>query len=50
MKMVEKPPIRRQWYHCPHCDAKAMLYDNTAKCSGVFTKCKNCRKEFEIKI
>lgn len=28
----------------------AVLYDNTAHSNGVYVKCKECRKEFEIRI
>ena len=47
---IEKPPLIRKWYRCPYCKTKAMLYDNTAECHGVYFKCKVCKKEFEIMI
>ena len=48
---VKIPPVRREWARCPYCGAKAVLYDNTAQCSGVFVKCtRGCRREFELKI
>ena len=50
MEKIRKPPLRRDWYCCPYCGAKTMLYDNTARCNGVFLKCKRCRREFEVKI
>lgn len=43
-------PLRRMWYKCPHCSKKAVVYDNSAHCKGVYYKCKYCGKEFEIKI
>lgn len=52
MIKIERPPIVRKWYCCPYCGKNALIYDNTASCKGVFTKCKNkkCGKEFEIRI
>lgn len=50
MKKIIKPPIMRKWYTCPHCGKNAVLYDNTAKCTGLYMKCKECKIEFEIKI
>lgn len=47
MKMIA---LRRDWYRCPHCGKNLVIYDNTANCSGVFMKCKNCRQEVEIKL
>lgn len=47
---IKKPPLERKWYMCPFCGKKLVIYDNTAKCSGVFIMCKNCKKEVEIKI
>lgn len=42
--------FERQWYVCPHCGQKLLLYDSMAVCSGVFVICKGCKKEVEIKI
>lgn len=50
MKKIVKPPIMRKWYACPYCGKNAVLYDNTARCTGLYMKCKECKKEFEIKI
>ena len=48
---IKKPPVRREWAHCPHCGSKTVLYDNTSDCSGVYIKCtRGCRQEFELKI
>lgn len=44
------PAVERKWFKCPHCGKKLVLYDNTAKASGVFIKCKNCKNEVELKI
>ena len=50
MKEIEKPPLQRKWYRCPHCGKNTVLYDNTAHSNGVYVKCKECRREFEIRI
>lgn len=50
MKLKNKISTERKWYECPHCRAHLLIYDNTAKCSGVFFKCKKCGQEVEIKI
>lgn len=50
MKKLKKPPLARKWFLCPHCKTKLAIYDNTARCNGLFTKCKTCKKEIEIKI
>lgn len=48
---LKLPPLRREWVRCPSCGAKTILYDNTAKCSGVYIKCtRGCKKEFELVI
>ena len=47
---VAKPPLERKWYKCPYCQKAALIYDNTAVCSGGFMKCKFCKREFEIKV
>ena len=50
-EVIARPPLRREWAHCPYCGAKAVLYDNTADCSGAFLKCtRGCKREFELKI
>lgn len=49
-KEIKKPPIKRMWYQCPHCGKNLIVYDNTAHCSGIFVKCKNCKNEVEIRI
>ena len=43
-------PIKREWFHCPICNTKLAVYDNTARSNGVFIKCKSCKNEIEIKI
>lgn len=47
---MKLPKIRRMWVECPHCGSHDRIFDNTANCNGVFSKCKSCKKEFEIKI
>ena len=43
-------PVERKWYNCDNCGQHILIYDDTAKCRGVFVKCKRCGKEVEIKI
>lgn len=51
MKNILKPPLEKKWVKCPFCDAKTILFDNTAECSGVYVKCtRGCKREFEVKI
>ena len=45
-----KIPTRREWYRCPHCGQKLLVYTDTAECSDLYMKCRKCRKEVEIKI
>ena len=47
---IKKPPLERKWYTCPYCGKKLVIYDNTARSSGVFILCKNCKNEIEIRI
>ena len=41
---------KKAWYHCPNCGKHLLIYAEGAKCSGVFLRCKECRKVIEIKI
>ena len=43
-------PFKRFWAVCPYCGKNVALFNNTANCSGVFPKCKQCGQEFELKI
>lgn len=43
-------PTRREWYLCPHCGRKLVIYDDTAVCIGVYVKCRECRREVKIEI
>ncbi len=45
-----KLPVKKEWFKCPVCGKKLVLYDNAANCKGVFIYCKKCRKDIEIKI
>lgn len=45
---MKLPPLEREWYKCPHCGTKLLLFDNTANCKGVYIKCKTCKREIEI--
>lgn len=44
-----KIPTERKWFDC-ECGQHLLIYDDTAKCMGVFIKCKRCGREVEIKI
>ena len=43
-------PFKRRWAKCPHCGKNIVLFHDSAKCTGVFFKCRQCHKEFELKI
>lgn len=47
---IKEAPGKREWFRCPVCGAKLMVYDSSAESHGVYIKCKNCRKVVEIKI
>lgn len=38
-----------KWYKCPICGQKALRIDDTKNISGVFTKCKKCKQEYEVR-
>ncbi|EJU22582.1 hypothetical protein HMPREF1143_1762 [Peptoanaerobacter stomatis] len=43
--------MKKQWYYCPHCGQKLLLYDVVnGKSRKIFVKCKKCKKEIEINI
>lgn len=48
--MEIKIPTRREWYPCPYCGQHLLVYTDTAVCSGLYAKCRKCRREVEIKI
>lgn len=52
--MIELPKAeyKREWGVCPHCGNKnkSFLITNNAVCYGVYTVCKKCKKEYEIRI
>ena len=48
--MLNKPPLEKKWYECPHCGKKLVIYNNVACCSGVFVYCKRCKRQIEIII
>ena len=50
VKKLEKPPLTRHWYVCPVCGMKLAIRDNTARCHGIYIKCRACKREIEIKI
>ena len=43
-------PTERMWYRCPYCGKKLLIYDNAAKCSGIYIQCKKCKREVEVRI
>lgn len=47
---VKFPPIKREWIKCPKCGTKLAVSDNNAKSSGIYIKCRTCKKEIEIKL
>lgn len=38
-----------KWYKCPICGQNALKIDDTKNIEGVFTKCKKCKQDIEIK-
>lgn len=51
MKRIKKPPIERKWVLCPNCNAKTVIMDDTANCTGVHIKCtRGCKEVFELVI
>ena len=50
MKHVIKIPTERKWFRCPYCGKKLLIYDDTAKCDGVYINCRECKREVKIKI
>ncbi|MBC5689833.1 hypothetical protein H8S37_13030 [Mediterraneibacter sp. NSJ-55] len=45
-------PVERKWFCCPYpdCRQNLMIYDNTARCSGVYIRCKKCGREVKVEI
>jgi DNA-directed RNA polymerase subunit RPC12/RpoP len=50
MKHMIKIPTERKWYRCPYCGKKLLIYEDTAKCSGVYLNCRECKREINIKL
>ena len=50
MKKNIRIPTERKWYVCPYCGKHLVVYNDIAVCKGVYIRCKECRKEVEIKI
>lgn len=48
--VIKIPVFEKKWFRCPHCGKKLLLFDNNAKCRGVYVFCKQCKKDVEIKI
>jgi transcription elongation factor Elf1 len=41
----------KKWYLCPNCGKKILIYDiKKAVSKGLYIKCKQCKREIEIKI
>lgn len=40
----------RKWYKCPFCGKKLLKFNDKAESKGIYYKCKNCKREIEIKI
>lgn len=41
----------KNWYCCPYCGKKLLKYNKAkAQSKGIYYKCKNCKREIEIKI
>lgn len=36
MEHIIKIPTERKWFRCPCCGKKLLIYDDTAKCDGVY--------------
>lgn len=49
MEKLKIPLVKREWVKCPACGCKIAIADNTAKCRGIYIKCRVCKKEIEIK-
>lgn len=41
---------KKTWYICPHCGKRILLYGSGAKSAELYIKCKNCKREIEIKL
>lgn len=53
--MTDKPVIplfapEKKWYTCPACGQRLLIYADGAKCSGVYIRCKGCKREVEVRI
>lgn len=46
----KEPILLKQWYFCPICKKKLLLYKTNAHCEQVFIKCKKCGNEVEVRI
>lgn len=47
---MKYPPLKRQWFRCPHCHKKLFLCDDTAEVKGIYIKCKNCKNTIQVRI
>nr|DAZ26035.1 MAG TPA: zinc-ribbon domain protein [Caudoviricetes sp.] len=42
--------LQKKWYTCPHCGKRLAAYVGKAQSRGIYIKCKQCKREIEIKI
>lgn len=49
-KSAIKIQTERKWYRCPYCGKKLLIFNDIAKCDGVYINCRECRREVKIKI
>lgn len=47
---MEKVIYGRLWYCCDRCGKKLFPIANDAQCKGVFMRCRQCGREWEIVI
>ena len=47
---VDAWELYRKWYRCPYCGKKLLIFNDIAKCDGVYINCRECRREVKIKI
>lgn len=50
VKEILQIPTERRWYDCKKCGQHLLIHSDTARCNGIYIKCKKCGNEEEIKI
>lgn len=48
--MIKKPQLYTEWFVCPRCGKKLLIYSNNAIAKGIFIKCKKCGSVVEVEI